>query len=58
MAIRLANGKALKVAISEALPSLAQRLKSALTVPASMNSAMTTVSPTPIDMVAAPLLPG
>jgi hypothetical protein len=58
IAIRLAKGNALKVASSEAAGVLAQRLKSAVTVPASMKSAKTTVSPTPIDMVAAPLLPG
>ena len=57
IAIRLANGKALKVDTNEAVGVAAQRLKSAVTVPASMNKAITTVKPTPIDMVATPLLP-
>src|SRR5947209_2689807 len=57
IAIRLAKGNALNVANREADGVLAQRLKSAVTVPASMNSASTTVRPTPIDIVAAPLLP-
>jgi hypothetical protein len=57
IATRLANGNALNVANSDALGLGAQRLKSAVTVPASMNSASTTVRPTPIDMLATPLLP-
>ena len=57
IATRLAKGKALKVASSELAESLAQRLKSAVTVPASMKRVMTMVSPTPMGMVAAPLLP-
>ena len=58
MATMLANGNALNVASTESRGVRAQRLKSAVTVPASMNSAITTVRPTPMDMLATPLLPG
>ena len=47
IASRLAKGKAQAVAINELRVSAAQRLKSAVTVPASMNSAMTMVRPMP-----------
>jgi len=58
IATRLATGNAEKVAMNECVPVLAHRLKSAVTVPASTKSARTTVNPTPMDMVAMPLLPG
>ena len=57
IATRLANGKALKVEISEPFRSLAQRLKSAVTVPASTNRVSTMVSPTPIDIAPLPSAP-
>ncbi|MCY1243388.1 hypothetical protein D9M72_564010 [compost metagenome] len=57
IATRLATGKAQAVAMSELLRSAAQRLKSAVTVPASMNSATTMVSPMPKDIGSAGCVP-